>query len=286
MAGMSVRRRLLRDAFLVLSVYLAIHAVAMCTEYGIGWDAHAYYVAWSGGLYEALPGSIDAYNYSPLFAQVVWPLTLLPWAVFCAVMVGAAAAGIAWLLRPLPLVLAISGFLACLPEILSGNIFWLLAVTAVVGFAHAGAWCVAAFTKVLPCMGPVWFLARGEWRRLATFAATALALLTVSVLISPQAWLDWVDFLRTSAGDSSGLIYLSPVAIPFPLVVRFPLAVVVVVVAARTDRPWLVPVSMVLASPVVGWGTFAMLAAIPRLRGLAGPSATTGSRSSVRSAVV
>ena len=57
-------------------------------------------------------------------------------------------------------------------------------------------------------------------------------------------------------------------AIPFPLVVRFPLALVVVVVAARTDRPWLVPVSMVLASPVVGWGTFALLAAIPRLRGL------------------
>ena len=283
---MSVRRRLLRDAFLVLAVYLAIHAVAMCAEYGIGWDAHAYYVAWSGGLYEALPGSIDAYNYSPLFAQVIWPLTLLPWAVFCAVLVGAAGAGVAWLLRPLPLVLAVGGWLACLPEILSGNIFWLLAVMAVVGFSHASAWCVAAFTKVLPCMGPVWFLARGEWRRLATFVVTALALLTVSVLISPQAWLEWLDFLRTSAGDSSGLIYLTPVAIPFPLAVRFPLALVVVVVAARTDRPWLVPVSMVLASPVVGWGTFAMLAAIPRLRGLGGSSAATGSRRSMPTAVV
>ena len=283
---MSVRRRLLRDAFLVLAVYLAIHAVAMCAEYGIGWDAHAYYVAWSGGLYEALPGSIDAYNYSPLFAQVIWPLTLLPWAVFCAVLVGAAGAGVAWLLRPLPLVLAVGGWLACLPEILSGNIFWLLAVMAVVGFSHASAWCVAAFTKVLPCMGPVWFLARGEWRRLAIFVVTALALLTVSVLISPQAWLDWLDFLRTSAGDSSGLIYLSPFAIPFPLAVRFPLAIVLVVVAARTDRPWLVPVSMVLASPVVGWGTFAMLAAIPRLRGLGGSSTTTGSRRSMPTAVV
>jgi hypothetical protein len=286
MAGLSVRRRLLRDAFLVLAVYLAIHAVAMCLEYGIGWDAHAYYVAWSGGLYEALPRSIDAYNYSPLFAQVIWPLTLLPWAVFCAVLVGAAGAGVAWLLRPLPLVLAVGGWLACLPEILSGNIFWLLAVMAVVGFSHASAWCVAAFTKVLPCVGPVWFLARGEWRRLASFVLTALALLTVSVLISPEAWLDWVDFLRTSAGDSSGLIYLSPVAIAFPLAVRFPLALVVVVVAARTDRPWLVPISMVLASPVVGWGTFAMLAAIPRLRGLGRSSATTGSRSSMPTAVV
>ena len=74
----------------------------MCGWYGIGWDAHAYYVAWYGGLYEELPGSVDAYNYSPLFAQVIWPLTLLPWPVFCAVFVGAAAAGVAWLLRPLP----------------------------------------------------------------------------------------------------------------------------------------------------------------------------------------
>ena len=85
---MSVRRRLLRDAFLVLAAFLAIHAVSMASEHGIGWDAHAYYVAWSGGLYEELPGTVDAYNYSPLFAQVIWPLTLLPWPVFCAALRG------------------------------------------------------------------------------------------------------------------------------------------------------------------------------------------------------
>ena len=283
---MSVRRRLLRDAFLVLAAFLAVHAVSMCAEYGIGWDAHAYYVAWSGGLYEELPGTVDAYNYSPLFAQVIWPLTLLPWPVFCAALVGAAAVGIAWLVRPLPVVLAVGAWLACLPEILSGNVFWLLAVMAVVGLTHAGAWSVAAFTKVLPCVGPVWFLARGEWRRLATFVVTAVLLLAVSVLISPGEWSSWLDFLRDSAGDSSGLVYLSPVAIPFPLVVRLPLALVVAVVAARTDRPWLLPVSMLLASPVVGWGTFALLAAIPRLRGLGGSPAPTDDRGSVRAAVV
>ena len=50
-----------------------------------------------------------------------------------------------------------------------------------------------------------------------------------------------------------------------PLVVRLPVAAVLLVFAARTDRRWLVPVCMVLASPVIGWGTFALLAAIPRL---------------------
>ena len=56
----------------------------------------------------------------------------------------------------------------------------------------------------------------------------------------------------------------------FPLVARLPIALAVAVFAARTDRRWLLPVAMLLACPVVGWGTFALLAAIPRLR----PAAT------------
>ena len=47
---------------------------------------------------------------------------------------------------------------------------------------------------------------------------------------------------------------------------RLPIALAVAVFAARTDRRWLLPVAMLLACPVVGWGSFALLAAIPRLR--------------------
>jgi hypothetical protein len=272
MAGIDVRRRLLRDAFLVLACYLVFHAFQMAERYGIGWDAHAYYVAWDGGLYESLPGTLDAYNYSPLFAQLTWPLTLLPWPVFCALLLTAAGVGVAWLVRPLPALTAVGLWLFCLPEILSGTVFWLLAVAAVVGAERGAPWCVAAYTKVLPCLGPLWFLLRREWRQLAGFATTGLALLAVSVAISPSEWASWLDFLRDSAGDSNGKVYLTPVAIYFPLVARLPLALLLVVVAARTDRRWLLPVAMVLASPVVGWGTFALLAAIPRLRA-AGPGA-------------
>ncbi len=268
----------------MLAAYLAIHAAQMTGWYGLGWDAHAYYVAWSGGLYEALPGSIDAYNYSPLFAQVIWPLTFLPWPVFCGVFVAAAGVGIAWLVRPLPRLLAVGAWLACLPEILSGNVFWLLAVLAVLGLTHGSAWCGAAFTKILPCVGPVWFLLRREWRRLGAFVVAAVLLTAVSVAISPGEWAAWIDFLRDSAGDSSGKVYLSPFAFTFPLVVRFPLALAVVVGAARTDRAWLLPVAMVLASPVVGWGTFALLAAVPRLRRRGG--ATTAGRTSAEHAAV
>ena len=66
-----------------------------------------------------------------------------------------------------------------------------------------------------------------------------------------------------------------------PLVVRLPLAAVLLVFAARTDRRWLVPVCMVLASPVIGWGTFALLAAIPRLRGR-GPASEAARRRHIR----
>ena len=113
----------------------------------------------------------------------------------------------------------------------------------------------------------------------------AVILVAVSVAISPGEWSAWIDFLRDSAGDSSGKVYLTPVAITFPLVVRFPLALVLVVVAARTNRAWLLPVAMVLASPVVGWGTFALLAAIPRLLEPGGPS-PVGRSSPAHAAVV
>ena len=266
MSTVPVRERLARDAFLVLACYVTVHAVVMTGRFGIGWDAHAYYVAWTGDLYEAAPESVDAYNYSPLFAQVIWPLTQLPWPAFCALFIGAAAASVTWLVRPLPRVWAVGLWLFCTAEILSGNVFWLLAVATVLGLRRGSPWCVAAFTKVLPCLGPVWFALRGEWRPLVRFTTTAAALFLASYALDPGLWHSWWDFLRDSAGDSSGKVYLSFVAFTFPLVLRVPLALALVAFAARTDRAWLLPVAMVIASPVVGWGTFALLAAIPRLR--------------------
>ena len=47
-------------------------------------DAHAYWTAWQGGMYDT-PWLVNgAYSYSPAFAQLIWPLTLLPWPVFAA----------------------------------------------------------------------------------------------------------------------------------------------------------------------------------------------------------
>ena len=51
----------------------------------------------------------------------------------------------------------------------------------------------------------------------------------------------------------------------FGPVVRFPLAVVLVAWGARKERPWTLPVGMLLATPVIGLGSFTILAALVRL---------------------
>ena len=60
MAQVSIGRRLPRDLslglFLAFSCGLLWHSVLMVDRWGIGWDAHAYYVAWSGDLYDVSPG--------------------------------------------------------------------------------------------------------------------------------------------------------------------------------------------------------------------------------------
>ncbi len=44
---------------------------------------------------------MDAYLYSPAFAQVISVTTWLPWPVFAALWAGLEAAAFLWLLRPL-----------------------------------------------------------------------------------------------------------------------------------------------------------------------------------------
>lgn len=252
-------------AWAMLALYCCLHTWQSVSAGTVAWDARAYHRAWPGGLYDIEPGWPDAYNYSPLFAQLAYPLTLLPWPVFAGVMIGAALVGVLWLLRPLPPLLFVLGLGLCSVQVASGNIDWLLAVVAVVGLGRSAAagsvWACATFTKVVPTLGPVWFLARGAWRPLAAWGVTVVALVAVSAAFDLQAWRDWFTFLlHNSAGESSSMWPWVP-----PWWTRLPFAVALTVWAARTDRPWWVPVAMVLAAPVPGTGPLALLMAVPRL---------------------
>ena len=257
-----VGRGLLLVALVLGALYSLTHAIWMTGFWGVGWDALAYHQAWDGPLYGKGPGELGAYNYSPVFAQVIWPLTLLPWPVFCALSIAAAAVGVAWLCRPLPLLHAGLTCVLCSAQVLSGNIDWLMAVLMVLGITRGTPWLLAAVTKVVSCLGPVWFLARGDWRRLGTFTLALVGLAGLSYALSPQLWHDWVTFLVQYAGREAGMFGGWLPRWP----VRFVGAIVLTVVAARLAKPSLLPVAMLLAAPVPGTGTWALLAAIPRLR--------------------
>ncbi|MDR6862234.1 glycosyltransferase family 87 protein [Phycicoccus sp. 3266] len=269
MGTVSVRDRLPRDLAVVVGAADTYVAVRGALRHGLGWDAHAYFLAWPGSLYDIPPGRVDAYNYSPAFAQAIWPLVQLPWPVFCGLFVAAAALGTAWLLRPLRRSVGIPLWFAFTPEILSGNIYWLLAVVAVVGVRRGYPWVLPALTKVLPTPGPLWFLLRGEWRRFWAFGGALVAVTALSVAMTPELWRQWVAFLTEHGGDT-GAASLGFVP---PLWVRLPAALAVLVWGARRNRPWVLAPVMLLSTPVVGMGSFALLAAIPQLLGPAVPAA-------------
>ena len=224
-------------------------------------DAHAYWATDLGHLYQgAVVGGRDAYLYSPAFAQLIWPLTQLPFPAFAAVWVLAEGAGLLWLLRPLPWSWQVPFLLLASPELVSGNIHVFLAVAIVVGFRYPAAWAVVLLTKVTPGIGLLWFAVRREWRSLAIAVAATVAIAAVSFVVAPTLWPDWFGVLQNNTGTGG----VSELAIP--IWVRLPPAIVIVVWGALTGRRWTVPVAATLAVPAFYLHTLTMLYAIFRLQ--------------------
>ncbi len=215
--------------------------------------------------YDQAPQFQDAYLYSPVFAQLMKPLSLLPFGVFFGLWMAVEASVFAWLVAPLPKKWAVPLFLFCVPELLLGNVIALLALSAVLGmrYRRAEAWGFPLLTKVTPGgLGLAWYFARGEWRQLARAVACTLVLCAVSYLLSPGLWHDWFSFLadqgRTGHGANAML--------------RALLALALVVAGARNGRAWVLGPAMLVCTPVLGAvNGLAMLTAIPRLVGAGTP---------------
>jgi hypothetical protein len=228
-------------------------------SYGPGQDARAYWAVSLDDPY--VPGSVgqeSAYLYSPAFLQAIWPLRLLPWTAFLLAWTAILLATLRWLSGPLlfgPLVVL------AFPELWGGNITILLAASIVLGFRHAGSWALPLLTKVTPGLGLLWFAVRREARQLVIAAVVTGAIVAISFALAPDAWRDWIALLSSSTGSST-----VPGSVPVPLVVRLPVAAAVIAWAAWTDRRWLLPVGVLLAMPVIWWGSFAILAACVAFR--------------------
>ncbi len=218
-----------------------------------GQDARSYYGLDLANLYEGRTNwnTIGAYPYSPAFAQLVYPLNLLPWPVFVAAWTGLLLGAVFFLTGPRLLLL---GLVLGAMEIAGGNISLLLTVAIVAGFRYPWAWAFVILTKITPGIGLLWFALRREWRPLAIALGAAAAVVGVSYLMMPGAWRDWIELLWANTGKGG-----TWAAVPIPLWIRGPIGVVLLVWGAPRNQRWVVPVAAMLALPALWYGSLSML---------------------------
>ena len=242
-------------------VWLAIVLLAQPdgSRLGTGQEAISYWGPRLDAMY-ANPRwtTTGAYVYSPAFLQLIAPLKALPWVAFLGVWTAILLAAVRYLTGPR---LFAIGVLLAAAELAGGNISLLLAVAIVVGFRWPAVWALILLTKVSPGIGLLWFAVRREWRNLGIALGATAAVIAVSAVIMPGAWLEWLNVLTSIAGRDP-----TWAAVPIPLIVRLPFAVAVVVWGALTDRRWTVPVACMLALPALWYGGLTMLLAVIILR--------------------
>ncbi|MHB8959212.1 MAG: glycosyltransferase 87 family protein [Candidatus Limnocylindrales bacterium] len=219
-------------------------------------DARSYYGFNYADLYAGRTdwNAIGAYPYSPAFAQLLFPLNLLPWTPFVAAWTAILIAAVWFLTGPEYLLL---GLAVGAMEIAGGNVSLLLALAIVKGFRHPWTWAFLLLTKITPGVGLLWFALRREWRALAIALGATAAVAAVSYLLMPQAWRDWIDLLRGNTGKGG-----TWAAIPIPLLVRGPVGVALIAWGARRNQRWTVPVGAMLALPALWYGSLSMLLAV------------------------
>jgi Glycosyltransferase family 87 len=231
---------------------------------GEAYDARTYWQAYRDGMYERpVLGAPVAYYYSPAFLQVLAPLLILPFPAFLAAWYLLQGVTLTMLVRSwLPLVLA-AVFVPL--EVVRGNLEVLMAAAIVLGFRWPAAWSFILLTKVTPGIGLLWFVARREWRKLAMALGATAVIAGVSFVIAPALWFQWIDSLVHNTGVNIDWPYF-----PVPLIVRLPIAAILVWLGARRDWPWMVPVAATLASPALWPVNLTLLvAAIPLATGRA-----------------
>ena len=219
-------------------------------------DARSYYGLNLADLYTGRSdwNTIGAYPYSPAFAQLVYPLNLLPWAVFVAAWTAILIGAVYWLTGP---DLFLLGLVVGAMEIAGGNVTLLLAVAIVAGFKRPWTWAFVILTKITPGVALLWFALRREWRSLAIALGATAAVLVGLVRVLPGQWRAWVDLLIANQGKGG-----TWAAIPIPLVVRAPIGVLLVIWGAPRNQRWTVPVCAMLALPALWYGSLSMLLAV------------------------
>ncbi len=241
--------RALRWAFVAV---LVAFVVLRPTEAG---DARAYWLVDIADPYARPVATQDAFTYPPPAAIAFWVLGHLPWEAFQAGWTLLIGLALLWLTGPWALAFLVVPVVAS--DLYLGNIHVLLAAAVVGAFRRPALWAFPLLTKPTVGVGLLWYVVRREWRPLAVAVGVTAVIVVGSWLVAPGLWPAWIDYvLATGASPDVGAAWW----IPLPLVLRLPVAVLVVVWGARTDRPWTVPVAGMLALPVLWLVGLAMLA--------------------------
>lgn len=241
---------------LTFTAYLPL--VATPTEGTLASDVLAYWRVVLTHPYADTYGDIGSFPYSPPVALLLAPFTGLPWLVFVSGWYALLIGAVVWLGRRE--LLALLAFPPVAFNLSDGNIHLLLAVAIALGFRYPAVWSAVLLTKVTPGIGLLWFVARGEWRKLAIALGVTGVIVAATLVAMPTQWMGWVTMLADSAGTPPPWP-----ALPIPLWLRLPAAAALVWWGARRDKRWTVPLSAALALPALWPGGFAILAACWRL---------------------
>ena len=248
----------MRDGLLVAGLVLLTFQLVQAWGSGgqQAYDARAYWAAARGDMY-ARPGigTFMAYYYSPAFQQLLAPLLNLPFPAFLAgwyVLGGGALVLLTrrWLVLALIPVVVVQ-------DLIGGNIQVLMALAIVAGFRFPAAWAFILLTKVTPGIGLLWFVVRREWRNLAIALGATAVIAAVSFVFAPALWVQWIGTLRDNARVDANWAYL-----PFPLLVRLPIAAAVVSFGAARGWRATVPIAATLALPALWPVNLTMLVAV------------------------
>lgn len=264
-ATRALRLRAVRDG-LIISGWLAtlfLIALVVPAARSVGYDAFSYWSIDFGDLYGRAISSnfaLGAFRYAPPIAFLFGAFQLLPWWLFLWLWIAAGLAIVLWLGGRWGLVLLALPPVAL--ELYHGNVHLLMAAAIALGFRYPWTWAFVILTKIAPGVGLLWFAVRREWRNLAIAFGATVALSVATAIVAPHYW---SDFIRSLISNLAEPQYFS---VPPPAPIRIPIAVVLVIWGARTDRPWTVPVAATLALPII-WphGLAVALAAIPFVLG-------------------
>lgn len=257
-------RRLLRDGTLVAAVVLIGFVWWLVTFNDYQHDARAYWAAGLDSPYaDALVGGSDAYLYSPVFAQLTYPLGLLPFEVFRGIWAALNLGALVWLAGPRlgALMLIIPGS-PVIDEVATGNVHLLIAAAIYASLWRPAAWAFQVLTKVTPGIGAGYLLGARRWRAFAEAIGVTAVLSFASFAMVPDLWFEW---LRVLTSSTSVLVPGDVAVIPGPLLVRVAVAGVLAIVAGMRGWLWVLPVAATIALPVPWSSGLSVLVAVVAL---------------------